>query len=419
MLGVVDTIVLGRLPDVEQLGGAVSAGVIFNSIFWVFGFLRMGTTGLVAQAEGRGDRDESVRTLFQSVALGALIGLALVALQGPIAWIGFAAVGAAERVEELGRSYFHIRIFEAPFFMMTLGITGFLRGKGDAATPMIVMIGMNVVNIIADVLLVPGAFGLPALGVRGAAWASLLSQTLGFIAAAALVWPRVRTHWRWSWLTTITSLPWARFVGVQRDLFVRTALLIISLGAVTSLAARLHDPYELAAHAILLQLWSLVSYGVDGFAYATETTVGQWLGREQVDRAWATGKAALAWGVGLGTAFALAFGAASGWIAAIFTHDLLVQNIVKGMIAIVAIGQPVSAVAYVFDGIMIGATDTRYLRNAMLVSAMAFAAFIAAGWMWRGASLAFIWWSLLFFMAIRTLTLGIRFYSGEWLKSAG
>lgn len=418
MLGLVDTIVLGHLPDVEPLGAAAAAGAIFNALFWVFGFLRMGTTGLVAQAEGRGDRDEATRTLFQAVSIGAGVGLLLVALQRPIGWAGFSLIGASGEVERLAREYFAIRIFEAPAILMSLGITGYLRGRGDALTPMLLVIGINVVNIAGDLILVPGALGLPAYGIRGAAWASLIAQSLGFLAGALVVWRQVRHRWRWSWLRAWRRMPWRRFLHVQRDLFLRTLALVVSLGAVTAFAARLHDPYELAAHAILLQLWSLVSYGVDGFAYATETTVGAWLGRGSEARARASAMAALAWGTGLSAAFAAFYWVAVEWIGGVFTKDPLVQRVVRDLTAVVAISQPVNALAYIFDGILIGATDTRYLRNAMFVSSAVFALALGAGWMWIGRSLSVIWWSLVVFMVMRAVTLALRFFSGRWYASA-
>lgn len=418
LLGLVDTIVLGHLPQVEPLGAAAAAGAIFNSIFWVFGFLRMGTTGLVAQADGRGDHEAAVRTLFQAVSIGAALGLLLVVLQGPIAWAGFALIGASGEVERLARQYFSIRIFEAPAILMSLGITGYLRGRGDAFTPMLLVIGVNAVNIAGDLLLVPGALGFPSLGIQGAAWASLISQTFGFIAGGAIVWRQVRHLWRWSWLREWRQLPWRRFLGVQRDLFLRTLALVVSLGAVTAFAARLHDPHELAAHAILLQLWSLVAYGVDGFAYATETTVGAWLGRGSAARARASAMAALLWGAGLGGCFALFYAAAVDWIGILFAKDPLVQQVVRRLAGVVAVSQPVNALAYIFDGILIGATDTRYLRNAMLVSSVVFGVVLGAAWVWIGRSLEVIWWSLVVFMAMRAGTLALRFFFGRWCESA-
>lgn len=416
MLGLVDTIVLGRLPDVTQLGGAATATVIFNVIFWVFGFLRMGTTGLVAHAHGRGDENESVRLLFQAVLLGAGIGLALIALQGVIGTVGFTLIGGQERVRELGRAYFNIRIYEAPMFLMLLGITGYMRGRGDALTPMYLTIGINVINIVGDLLLVPGLWGLPSWGVQGAAIASVIAQGSGCIAAWLIVWRQVGRYWDWTWLQHLRTLPWSRFLNVQRDLFFRTLSLTLTLGAVTSLAARLELPHHLAAHAILMQLWSLVSYAVDGFAYATETTVGQWLGRGKPQRAQASAYASLLWGVGSGIIFAGVYLVAVEGIAGLFTVDPLVRQVVVNLAWVVAISQPINALAYIFDGILIGAMDTKYLRNAMFISSGTFIVAIALGWWQQGLSLNLVWWCLVLFMAMRAATLAVRFRSGAWLE---
>jgi len=417
LLGLVDTIVLGRLPEVEPLGAAAAANTIFNSLFWVFGFLRMGTTALVAQASGRKDDDEAARTLFQALAIGAVIGFLLVLLRGPIAWAGFALIGAEPEVDRLAKQYFAIRIFEAPAFLMTMALTGYLRGRGDAVLPMLLVVLINAVNIAGDLLLVPGTWGLPAYGIRGAAWASLAAQTVGFVAAAAVVGRQVRHRWSWTWIMRVRKLAWRRFLHVQRDLFLRTLALVASLGAVTAFAARLHNAHELAAHAILLQLYTLGSYGVDGFAYATETTVGMWLGHGNAARARASALAALMWGTGLALAASAFYLGADDWIAGVFTHDPMVQEVVRRLTGVVVVILPVAAVAFVFDGIMIGATDTRYLRNAMFVSSAVFAAVLLAGWRWIGPGLSVIWWSLGAFLLMRAVTLGLRFASGRWCES--
>lgn len=414
LLGIVDTMVLGLLPDPAHLAGAATANVIFNSLFFVAGVLRMGSTGLVAQAWGRQDARGAALILFQALALGLAVGSLFIALQTLISAVGFAVVGAAAPVTALGKEYFAIRIWEAPFALMLFGIVGYLRGQGDALTPMLLTIGINLVNIAGDLLLVPGVWGLPSLGVAGAAWSSLAAHLCGWCAAAAVVRRRAAAHWDWSWLLGWRRLPWRRFLWVQADLFVRTLTLVLTLGAATTLAARLHVVHELAAHAILLQLWMLVAYGVDGFAYATETTVGTWLGRGDAAAARSSALAALLWGTGTGIAFALAYAAGADGIARLFTRDPAVQSVVRSLTWVVALSQPVNAVAFVLDGILIGATDTRYLRNAMLLSSFTFACFVAAGWLLAGPSLALVWWALVLWMVARATTLWVRFRSGRW-----
>ena len=148
-----------------------------------------------------------------------------------------------------------------------------------------------------------------------------------------------------------------------------------------------------AAHAILLQLWSLVSYAVDGFAYATETTVGMWLGRGNEARAQASAGAALLWGVGAGTLFAMAYMVGVDAIVKLFTTDAHVQEIIRDLVWMIAFSQPVNALAYIFDGILIGATDTSYLSRAMFLSSVVFTLVVALGWSVWGLSLALVWWS--------------------------
>lgn len=418
LLGIVDTAVLGRLPDVEQLAGAAAGGVILSVVLQMFFFLRMGTTALVAQRWGADDRRGATLVLFQSLAIATVFSIALIVLRRPISWIGFALVGSTPDVTALGDAYFTIRILEAPFYLMTLALTAFMRGQGDALVPMYIVIGVNIVNIAGDLLLVPGTWGLPSFGVVGAAWAAVIAQASGWVAAMVIGWRRVRAYWDWNWLKRWRELAWQRFFAVQSHLFVRTLVLVLTFAAVTSLVARLESATILAAHAILMQLWQLVSHGVDGFAYATETTVGSWLGRGDKARAHASGVAALVWGLGIGTLFAIAYFLFVDDVAGFFTHNEDVIAVVVSLVWAVALSQPVNAAAYVFDGILIGATDTKYLRNAMLLSTAVFVAFIGVGWLTVGPSLGLIWWALLVFMAMRAVTLGIRFHGGAWMDQA-
>lgn len=415
LLGIVDTAVLGRLPEVEQLAGAAAGGVILSVVLQMFFFLRMGTTALVAQRWGADDRRGAALVLFQSLAIAVVFSATLIVLRRPISLIGFALVGSTPEVTILGDAYFTIRILEAPFYLMTLAMTAFMRGQGDALVPMYVVIGVNIVNIAGDLLLVPGTWGLPSFGAVGAAWASVVAQAAGWVWAMAVGWRRVRAYWDWGWVKRWRELAWQRFFAVQSHLFVRTLVLVLTFGAVTSLVARLESATILAAHAILMQLWQLVSHGVDGFAYATETTIGSWLGRGNRAKAHASGVAALVWGLGIGTLFAAAYFLFVDDVARFFTHNEDVIEIVVSLVWAVALSQPINAAAYVFDGILIGATDTRYLRNAMLLCTAIFVGIIGVGWLTVGLSLQLIWWALLIFMAMRAVTLGIRFHSGAWV----
>ena len=197
LLGIVDTAVLGRLPDVRQLAGATSAGVILSVVFQMFFFLRMATTALVAQRWGAQDRRGATLVTFQALALSVMLGLGIVVLRGPVGLIGFGLVGAPEDVTALGKAYFSIRVLEAPFYFMTLALTGTMRGQGDALVPMYIVIGVNVVNIVGDLLLVPGTFGIPSYGVVSCGRAS--SQAAGCVTAALVAWPPA-PYWDHTWL---------------------------------------------------------------------------------------------------------------------------------------------------------------------------------------------------------------------------
>src|SRR5690606_2899709 len=181
----------------------------------------MGTTALVAQRWGGGDRRGATLVLFQSLAIAIVFSVALIALRRPISLVGFALVGATPDVTALGDPYFCIRIWAAPFSLMTLALTALMRCHGDPLVPRDIVIGVNIVNIAGDLLLVPGTWGLPSLGVVGAAWASVVAQASGWLAAAVIGWRRVRAYWDWGWLRHWRELSWQRFFAVQSHLFVR------------------------------------------------------------------------------------------------------------------------------------------------------------------------------------------------------
>ncbi|HEX6970759.1 MAG TPA: MATE family efflux transporter [Limnochordia bacterium] len=242
IVGLLDTFFLGHLPEPTDLAGAAAAGAILNNLLWVFGFLRMGTVGLVAHAAGRQDAEGAARVLFQALLLAAGAGVALIALQGPIARIGLWVMGAAPKVTAKAELYFRIAMLQAPFALALYGVNGYLRGWGDAVRPMQLTFLIGGINAALDALLVPGWAGLPAWGAAGAAAASVIAIATGSLCGIGFAWRRARRAWDWGWLRRWRRLPWRPFLAIQFDLLVRTLLLVVTLGAVTVLAARLPLP---------------------------------------------------------------------------------------------------------------------------------------------------------------------------------
>ncbi len=420
LLGIVDTALVGHLGQVALIGAVSVGAVIFDTVYWAFGFLRMGTTGLVAQAYGAGDDRRAGETLLQSTLIGCIGGVVLVAVREPLARIGLRLAGGSDEVTDWARVYITIRIFAAPGVLATYALNGFFRGMKDAITPLIVTLVVHTTNVVLDFALIQGRFGAPQLGVAGAAWASLIAVMAGLVTAAAVAWYRYRHTWQPVLGHVFASLEvWngerlRELVATHVNLFGRTLILLAAYFLMVASAARMGE-VALAANAIVLQLWHLSSYSVDGFAFAAETLVGNALGARRPDLARSVTRCSLAWGVGLGLLFALIYAIGLPTIAALFTPNPEVIAAVVALAAVTAIAQPLNAVAFIFDGVFIGARDMAYLFAQMAASfSLAFLPGLYFLVHRFDLGLAGLWITMLLFMVARALTLGGRYLIRPW-----
>lgn len=367
LLGAVDTALVGHLEEVYYLGAIAIGGMIFNFIFWGFGFLRMGTTGITAQAYGEENRTESVMTLSRALCVAGVFSLLILLLQVFIAELGFLLVDASPEVERYARIYFNIRIYTAPATLGLYAINGWFLGMQNARYPMIVTVVLNALNILLDVFFI---YSLN-MHVDGVAWGTLIARYVGLLLAAYLLWHRYSDWLRAYTQKKLVALqPLKKFFTVNRDIFLRTLCLIFTFSFFTVKSAAFGD-VVLAANTILLQLWMIVSYGIDGFAYAAESLIGRFTGAREQDKVKEAVKYCLIWGLGIGLTASGLYWLFEASILKLFTDQQPVIAAALLVFGWTIAGPLVSSFCYIWDGVFIGATATKPMRNSMLIATLA------------------------------------------------
>ncbi|MEL6650539.1 MAG: MATE family efflux transporter [Bacteroidota bacterium] len=372
LLGLVDTALMGRMESEAYLGAIALGGILFSFIYWGLGFIRMGTTGLTAQAFGRKDEGEGIAVLARALLVGGTAGLILLLLQYPLGEFGFRLLEAEakgddiELVKQLSREYFYIRIWAAPANIGLMALLGWFLGMQNARFPMILIIALNVFNIIFNAIFVLG------LGMKsdGVALGTVVAQYLGLALAIFLFWYRYRGHLTHLQRETVLQISKIRqFFSVNADIFVRTMLLVFSLAFVNAKSFALDDD-TLAINAILMQYFLLMSYAVDGFAYAAESLAGRFIGEGSAQNLRDVVKRLLAWGMGFGVLFALIYFTFGEAMLYIFTDQSELIEAAKEYIPWMGVIALLAPLAFVWDGIYIGATATKAMRNTMIVAVL-------------------------------------------------
>jgi MATE family multidrug resistance protein len=399
LLGAVDTGVMGHLPDPAYLGAVAVGAIVFSFLYWGFGFLRMGTTGFAAQAHGARDRDELRATLARPLLLAVALGALLILLQAPIGWAAFRLVEASDQIEALARDYYAIRIWSAPFALINYAVLGWLLGTQHPRLALALQVVLNGVNAALDLVFVLG-LGWTVAGVAAASLiAEITAAGLG-LAICAVLLRRLGGTWSWARIRAPERL--AALFRVNRDIFLRTLSLIFAFAYFTAKGAEMGE-LRLAANAILMQLQQFLSFGLDGFAHAAEILAGNAVGakdRAAFDRAVRT---ATLWALGLAGAVALVFGLLGGPIVGLYTNLPEVRATALEFLPWMVLSPFVSVWAFMLDGIFIGATRTRAMRNAMLVSLAVYLA--ACGLLIPWLDNHGLWLALMLFLAARGLTL--------------
>ena len=400
LLGAVDTALVGHLEEAYYLGAIAVGSMIFNFIFWGFGFLRMGTTGLTAQAFGEENQTDSIMTLARALTVAIVFGILIVLFQKWIADLSFWLVEASPEVEHYTRIYFEIRIFTAPATLSLYAINGWFLGMQNARYPMIVTVFLNSLNIGLDVLFVYGM----GMTVDGVAIGTLIARYAGVTLAVVLL---IYKYHRWlsgyvqDLLLEVKALK--KFFSVNRDIFIRTLCLIFTFSFFTAKSAEFGD-VVLAANSILLQLWMIVSYGTDGFAYAAESLIGRYTGSDQQKRVRLAIKYCFIWGTSIGVIASLVYALFDVHILGIFTNQQDVIDTAMVYFLWTVAGPTVSSFSYIWDGIFIGATATGPMRDSMIVATLiVFLPAYAIGVHYWGNHA--LWLSMTLFMLARGATL--------------
>lgn len=368
LLGLIDVTIVGHLGAAAYIGAIAVGGMLFNIIYWIFGFLRMGTSGMTSQAYGKHDLDEVARLLLRSVGVGLLIAIILVALQYPIRKLAFTFIQTTEEVERLATLYFRICIWGAPAMLGLYGFAGWFIGMQNSRFPMYIAITQNIVNIAASLCFVY----LFHMKVAGVAWGTLTAQYAGFLMAL-LLWRRyyggLKKHVAWHEVLRKEAM--LRFFQVNRDIFLRTLCLVIVTLFFTSAGAA-QGEIVLAVNTLLMQLFTLFSYIMDGFAYSGEALVGKYVGANNRLALYRTVRQLFIWGVGLSTGFTLLYFFGGKSFLGLLTNETSVireaGNYFYWVLAIPLTG----FAAFLWDGIFIGATATRQMFYSMLVASGSF-----------------------------------------------
>jgi putative MATE family efflux protein len=414
LLSIGDTAMIGRL-GVEPLAARAIGAAIIGGIYWIFAFLSFGTTTLVGYHHGAHDLRACGETYLHAISVALLGGIGVACAGLLFATPLYSLMGAASNVIDAGVPYFRIYIASAPFTFIFFASVGFFRGIQNTRTPMMIAFLVCGIHLLLDYGLIYGHFGLPRLGIRGAAVAAWIGQ---FVGAAACLWifffsPSMAVYKIAKWRIALTEMqPLFRIGG---DLAIRTGALRGSLVFATSCAARM-GTNVLSAHEIAFQLMLLGSDVIDGLAVAGQALVAKYLGSAQKEKAYAMGKTLILCGAVAGLMFGTVFLGAQDVIVTFFTNSTEVKLLLAaGVILLVAVFQPLNGIVFVLDGLFIGARDTRFLMWAMLIGALGI--FVPISWMslhWSWG-LTGIWIGVGALMSWRLATLLYRFFSRSWL----
>jgi MATE family multidrug resistance protein len=398
LIGVVGTAVIGRLGEAHLLGAVAMSAVVFDCLFWLFAFLRMGTVALTAQALGAGDVAEEGATLIRALTVAAAIGLALILLQVPLGAIIYRLMGASAEVTRAAESYFAVRIWSAPFVLANLVMLGWFVGIAHAAIALGLQVAINLVNLIVTTLLVLW-FGF---GVTGAAIGALVSEAAGTIAGLALALRIVGVRMPARLFDRVRLV---RLFVVNRDILIRTAALIGAWGFFAAQGARQGD-VVLAANAVLHNLMLIGAFFLDGFASAAGQLCGMAIGARD-GRAFSRAvRLSISWGFGFGIATTAALLLAGPWLIDLMTASPDVRLVARDYLVYAALAAVIGVFAFAYDGIYVGATWTRDIRNLMVVSLLAY---LAAWWLTRPLGNTGLWIAILVFFGSRGALQAMRY----------
>lgn len=402
ILGVVDTAVVGQLGEAAPIGAVGIGAIILSSVYWIFGFLRMGTTGLTSQASGAGDGDEVDALLSRALLIGITAGVVMIALQMFIIRGAFWISPASAEVESLAREYMVIRIWSAPATIALYGITGWLIAQERTRAVLVIQVGMNGANILLSYYM-----GLElGWGIEGVAWATFIAEWGGLVLG---LWfcraAFAGTAWR-SVARVFDVVRLKHMAGVNSDILIRSVLLQAIFVSFLFFGADFGD-VPLAANQILMQFLQVTAYALDGFAFSAEALVGKALGAKARSALRRSAILSSLWGGIVCIGLALCFALFGGAIIDVMTTAPEVREMARIYLPYMVAAPIVGVAAWMLDGIFIGATRTKDMRNMMLISAVIyFATVIPLMALFGNHGL---WIGLLLNFVVRGVTLGWKY----------
>jgi len=411
ILGAVDTGVIGQLGGAAPIGAVGIGAIILGALYWIFGFLRMGTVGLTSQALGAGDAQEVRALFFRSAGIGVLAGLAFIIFQIPIFAGAFWIAPASTQVESLARDYMSIRVWSAPAAIAIYGLSGWLIAQERTRAVLMIQLFMNVTNIILDFWFVLGL----GLGVEGVAVATLIAEW-GGLALGLYLCRQVFRGLALSWWQQIANRRRVIYMmQVNGDILIRSVLLQAGFVSFLFFGAELGD-VTLAANQVLLQFVYLASYAMDGFVFAAESLVGQAMGARAVAQLRRGASVAAVWA--FGTAFALAAGF---WIMGPFVIDVMakdpaVQQAARLYLPHMVAAPLLGALAWMLDGVFIGATRTKDMRNMMVLSFLGYCGLVLL--LLPSFGNHGLWMAMNGFFILRGISLALRYTALERVAAA-
>lgn len=402
LVGAVDTAVIGQLGNAALVGGVAVGATIFSLVFWSFGFLRLGTSGMTAQAFGRRESHEVAATLQRALLIAVGAGLGIILLQWPIRSLALWVVGGSPEVSQSAGTYFDVRIWSAPAAFVNFAVLGWLVGLGRAGLAFVIEVLLNLVNIALALLLVLEL----EMGVAGVGVATLAAEIIAAAVGLLIAWrlmQQIGGHVRWAIVLDRAQL--VRVFAVNADIMIRSFCLIAGFMFFMRQSARTSD-VTLAANAILFDIFGVTAYFLDGFSQAAETFVGRAIGARQSSRLREAIVLPAFWSGAMSVALFLITWLAGGLIIDLMTTNTEIREVARVYLTWCALTPIAGFLAFQCDGIYIGATRTADMRNMMILSLVLYlgaAALLTPTYGNHG-----LWGALMIFFIARGLTLGLR-----------
>ena len=403
LLGMVDTGVVGHLESSVYLGAVAVGAMIFSFLYTGVNFLRMGTTGIAAQSFGANDNDGLRVALGQALIVALLIALTLIVLQQPIGSLSMHLLGPDPETRAFALEYFSIRIWSAPGTLANYALIGWFIGLSNARVPLLIFLTINITNIVLDLLFVV----VLGMKVDGVALASVFAEYAGLLVGASFALSTLRKHsGHWPVPKFINLSAYRAFFAVNANLFIRTMALMFTLGFVTAQGARLGG-LVLAANAVLMNFQNLTSFGLDGVAHAAEALVGKAVGQKRRDALEQAVRLTLKWSLYFAVGFTLAYVLVGGLIINILTDLPDVREAARRYLPWMIASPLISVWCFLYDGVFVGATRARAMRDIMLVSTLVI--FLPAWYLLQPLGNHGLWLAFLLFMASRGIGMHIGY----------